>query len=310
MALILSPADSAGLDQEVGVAPKAVTPAEPTVTIARAPVATPLPATTVAPAAILAPVPTAAPTATLAPAPTVVPTVAPMPSPTPGPESIENPLAGQWLSKRPVPTPRGALVAETLQDGIHVVGGSVDGAGSFQLTAHEVYDPMSDTWRPKAPAPDLGTWGPASAVVSGKLFVIGGWPEHHAAMRLYDPQLDTWEYKAPISEEGFSWAHTAAVVGDQIYVIGGYNGIGDGEQLDSKVLRYDPARETWTTGLRPVPVHHQNDRLASGAIGGQIYVVGTGENLQIYDPATDGWSRGADLPIPTVAPSAVVLNQS
>ena len=156
-------------------------------------------------------------------------------------------------------------------------------------------------------------WAPASAVVSGKLFVIGGWPEHHAALRLYDPQLDTWEYKASIPDEGFSWGHTAAVVRDQIYVIGGYNGIGDGDKPDPKVLRYDPRRDVWTGGLAPIPINEAcGDKctgLAASVIEGKVYVVGNGKHLQIYDPATDAWSRGASLPILTTdAPGIAALD--
>ncbi len=220
---------------------------------------------------------------------------------------------GEWITRSPVPTSRGALVAQPLADGIHVIGGSnKTESGWFQFAAHEVYDPTTDNWSAKAPAPDLGMWAPASAVVSGKLFVIGGWPEHHAALRLYDPQLDTWEYKASIPDEGFSWGHTAAVVGVQIYVIGGYNGIGDGDQPDPKVLRYDPRRDVWTGGLAPIPINEacradgKCDGLAASVIEGKVYVVGTGKHLQIYDPATDAWSQGESLPISTTEGPGVV----
>ena len=86
---------------------------------------------------------------------------------------------GEWLTRSPIPTPRGALVAETLSDGIHLVGGS-NADDNFLFTAHEVYDPATDTWTAKAPAPDLAVWGPASAVVNGKLYVIGGWSGGHS----------------------------------------------------------------------------------------------------------------------------------
>jgi len=146
-----------------------------------------------------------------------------------------------------------------------------------------------------------------------ELFVIGGWPGGHSLNRVYDPVADTWEYLAPIPNEGFSWGHAAAVVNDKIYVIGGYNGIGDGEQPDPKVLRYDPRRDVWTGGLAPIPINEtcggRCDGLAAGVINGIVYVVGTGKHLQIYNPATDVWSQGASLPIPTTdAPGVVAVD--
>ena len=48
--------------------------------------------------------------------------------------------------------------------------------------------------------------------------------------------------------------------------------------------------------------------MAADTIGGKIYVVGSGEHIQIYDPVTDGWTQGAFLPVPTKSPSVVVLD--
>jgi len=201
------------------------------------------------------------------------------------------------------------LVAEALSQGIHVVGGRVNGPGGFQINVHEAYHPASDSWVTRAPAPDLSMWGPASAVVEGKLFVIGGWPGGHSRNRVYDPIADTWEYLATIPHDGFSWGHAAAVVNDKIYVIGGYNGIDDGEQPDSKVLRYDPRKDAWRK-VAPIPINYscdgKCDGLAVGVVEGKVYVVGTGKHLQIYDPATDAWSQGASLPIPTTYAPGIV----
>ncbi len=205
---------------------------------------------------------------------------------------------GQWLARAPLPTPRGALVAETLSDGIHVIGGNINWGGSQQFVAHEVYDPASDTWTVKAEAPDLNMWDPASAVVGGKLYLLGGWSAGDTFTREYDPAADSWQYRAPIPEFGFSWGHTAAVVNNQIYVMGGSNG--------PKLLRYDPGTDSWTSGLAPIPQNRTG--LAAAAIGGNIYVVGTGFELQIYDTATDAWTQGASLTMPTTAPSIAVLD--
>lgn len=113
----------------------------------------------------------------------------------------------------------------------------------------------------------------------------------------------------PIPNEGFSWAHAAAVVNHKIYVFGGYNDW-DGKQPDPKVLRYDPRRDVWTGGLAPIPINKECERncdtLAASVIEGKVYLVGIRNHLQIYDPATDAWSQGASLPISTTEGPGVV----
>jgi len=149
-------------------------------------------------------------------------------------------------------------------------------------------------------------YGPASAVTDGMLFVIGGWPNGHSLTRVYDPVADNWEYRTPIPYDGFSWGHAAAVVNDQIYVIGGESGVVTNGQLDPKVLRYDPEADIWAKPLAQIPINHSV--LAADAILGKIYVVGTGAHLQIYDPASDRWTQGASLPVPVFAPGISVVN--
>lgn len=124
---------------------------------------------------------------------------------------------------------------------------------------------------------------------------------------MYDPLLDTWEYESTIPARGFTYGQATAVVDDEIYVIGGKSGAGLNEALDSKTLRYEPTRNKWIGGLSPIPFN--SNGLAADTIAGKVYVVGTGEHLQIYDPATDAWTRGASLPVPTKGPSVVVLEE-
>ena len=71
--------------------------------------------------------------------------------------------------------------------------------------------------------------------------------------------------------------------------------------------RWDVGSDAWRT-ITPVP---GPGRLASTAqvVGGLVYVIGgytvaedaerSVPNVDIYDPVTDGWSRAADIPIPT-----------
>src|SRR5690606_38400208 len=74
-------------------------------------------------------------------------------------------LSGEWLTRAPLPTARGALCAATLPDGIHVLGGDSGWGGASPFTVHEVYDPVADSWSLRAPVPDNNLWGVKCAVV-------------------------------------------------------------------------------------------------------------------------------------------------
>lgn len=87
----------------------------------------------------------------------------------------------------------------------------------------------------------ITNYGMQSAVVGGKLYVIGGWMDTNATYE-YDPALNTWAAKADanlVSED-----HQAAVRSDVIYLI--YDGTGS--TTDSNEIRtYTPATNTWSS---------------------------------------------------------------
>jgi N-acetylneuraminic acid mutarotase len=99
------------------------------------------------------------------------------------------------------------------------------------------------------------------------------------------------------------YSHRMLAVGALLYVVGGQGETG-------RVLIYDPARDTWSTGAEmPMPRHH----LAAVVVDGRIWAIGgrVGTRIQdrvdIYDPTTDTWSAGPPLPEATSAASEGVL---
>jgi hypothetical protein len=79
----------------------------------------------------------------------------------------------------------------------------------------------------------------------------------------------------------------------QVWVFGGGTSV-----YSADVMYYDATTDTWTTGLAPIPNPAQNWQAVF--IDGLFYLAG-GYNgahnnwLQIYDPATDSWSAGANM---------------
>jgi N-acetylneuraminic acid mutarotase len=91
---------------------------------------------------------------------------------------------------------------------------------------------------------------------------------------------------------------TAAVLNNDIYVIGGFDESG---QVTDIVEVYTSANNTWSTAAAPLPepLHHT----AAASYNGKIYVVGgytapwsPTNNLFIYDPLQNNWQQGEPMP--------------
>ncbi len=97
----------------------------------------------------------------------------------------------------------------------------------------------------------------------------------------------------------------SAVIDGKVYAVG---------DASNGTFVYDIATNTWTSKApRPYPAKDQLGQAANG----KFYVFG-GVNapagfkvamnkVQIYDPATNAWSLGADMPFPTFAASTTVI---
>lgn len=116
----------------------------------------------------------------------------------------------------------------------------------------------------------------------------------------FDPKTKTWTQLAPLPEGRSS--HDAVVVGDKIYVFGGWWLDGEAENKwfdDSLVIDMSAKEPKWEK--IPQPFH----RRAVGAVyrDGKFYVMGgidpDGElhlDTNVYDPKTNTWSEGPELP--------------
>jgi N-acetylneuraminic acid mutarotase len=161
------------------------------------------------------------------------------------------------------------------------------------------------TWTQKADMP-TARWAHSSAVVDGKIYVIGGLMSEPSflngkpisAVEEYDPATDTWTRKTDMPEaRGYLHGSSLPVVDGKIYAIGG------GNPASARVDIYDPATDTWSRGAdMPTP------RLvfARVAFEGKIYAFGGLAGLgasdyglkttEVYDPQTDTWTQAAPMP--------------
>lgn len=130
-----------------------------------------------------------------------------------------DPSTDTWRADlSPMPTPREHLAGAELDGRIHVIGGRSPALG-LTGTAHEVYDPASNSWTTAAALP-TGRSGLGAAVLAGRIHVIGGEADHtFNENEAYDPTSDSWLTSAPVPTPRHGLGVVA--VGDAIYALAG-----------------------------------------------------------------------------------------
>ncbi len=167
----------------------------------------------------------------------------------------------------------------------------------------------AESWEVVSEGPKLQ--GLALAPHDGKLYRVGGFTARNqegedqdlwstADFARFDPQANAWEDlpEMPAPRSSFD----AAVLGDTLYVFGGWAMRGDDPTvwLDT-ACAIDLARPVEWRQLAQPPSERR--ALAVGAIQGKLYVIGGMQSegqvtrrTAIYDPASDAWSEGPELP--------------
>jgi N-acetylneuraminic acid mutarotase len=171
---------------------------------------------------------------------------------------------------------------------------------------------LQNSWAPKPDMP-LGGVGMASCAIRGKLYVIGsGWGTAAAGITRvdeYDPASNTWRRRADMPTSR-GWV-TAAAAKNKCYVIGGSPPFAEPA---AAVEEYDPKTNKW----RP-RASLPEGRVSASAVSfkNKIYVLGGAKQtawlgtpyapVRIYDPETNQWSKGADMPTPRQGIGAAVV---
>lgn len=164
----------------------------------------------------------------------------------------------------------------------------------------------------------------ASAVLAGKIYVIGGFTTDGASSRavdVYDPATDAWtaapDYPYPLH-------HSFAVGVEEgqgpagVYVFGGWGGAPTPDPVpplplpSALAFRLAPDGSSWTPIARMPAARGAH---TGGVIDGKVYVVGgVSERLElatetwVYDPAADAWSAAPAMPTPRDHVTSAVLD--
>jgi len=228
-------------------------------------------------------------------------------------------ITNTWSNKPSVPEMQDGAAATTVMTPLGpmpmliVVGGYAE-----YLSAHEAYYPDLNKWASRAPLPTARAGLAVCAPGNGKIYAVGGTSgtdKSLATNEEYDPASDSWTVQAPMPTPRRFPA--AVAVGGKLYVIGGV--------LSATVLgvneMYNPADDTWTTRA---PMTTPRFLLAAASVDGKIYAFGGVtsmfyettrtpwlkiflDDLEIYDPATDKWTKGKEMPMPLAGCGAAAL---
>jgi N-acetylneuraminic acid mutarotase len=188
--------------------------------------------------------------------------------------------------------------------------------------------PIPSATAPPEPTPDPHWWignepMPApraetgAGLIDGRIYVPAGMTGFRYSgtdiagilgtnsLAIYDIQTDTWTSGAVVPYEGLNHQATAVYDG-KLYTFGG---LGPEELLDTLVLVYNPATDSWQE-LPPMPETRQSATAVT--LGDGIYIVGgAGSNaaaLLRYRPDSGEWTVLAEMSQIRNHLAAVVLN--
>ncbi len=210
-----------------------------------------------------------------------------------------NPATNTWTSLAPMPTGREDLAVEAVNGIIYAIGGY---NGTTVLNTVEAYNPSTNTWTSLAPMP-TSRCNLSVAVVNGIIYAIGGndaGANPLNTVEAYNPATNTWTTglaAMPTARCQFS----AGVVNGIIYAAGGSASasfILTGMSLTT-LEAYNPATNTWTTGLAPMPTGEEDT--GGDVMNGLFYVAGgcstiIGNAVMAYDPGLNTWTTITSMP--------------
>lgn len=142
---------------------------------------------------------------------------------------------------------------------IYAFSGGISESG-VKIVA-QMYDPINDTWIPKAPHPLQRQYLTAEAV-NGKIYTFGG-NKNSNLTHEYDPITDSWTEKSPMPV----WLDSpnSVVVDGKIFAVGG--------DSSKTVWMYDPLKDLWQ-GPLDYEIPTPRALAATAEVNGKIYVIG------------------------------------
>ena len=221
--------------------------------------------------------------------------------------------ASAWQAGAAAPLTLFEAQAASVADRVYLFGGFNNG-NVQATTAVNAYDPVANTWLPRAAMPVAVTHA-GVAVDGSTVWLVGGllgdYQGGHnpptAATWRYDTVTDTWAAGPALPAAG--GAGGLVVVGRRLHYFGGFAPDGRSDSSNHYALDLDAFAANPATGWAPAAsMPSARNHFGAAVVGGKVYAIGgqhgrdeTFQNLpdvHVYDPATDQWSFAAALPKP------------
>lgn len=211
--------------------------------------------------------------------------------------SVMNLTAGRWDT---IPTfvniGRSGAIAMTIGDKGYFGGGKV---GNTYLTDFWEYDPILNTWQPKATIPGGARQEAIAFSIGNRGYIGSGYDEINAKSDFweYNPATNTWAQKSDIPGGG-RWSAVGFSIGNKGYVGSGKKGPVSTPSNSNDFYQYDPVANQWII-QNSIPVAR------FGAVGFSIanlgYIgLGKGDNYMndfySFSPATQTWTPQPSFP--------------
>jgi hypothetical protein len=186
-------------------------------------------------------------------------------------------------------------------DAIYALGGSGVGGPVLEV---ERFD--GKQWVDETRLPGDGLNAPASVVLNGRIYVMGGFEglgnRPTDKVLVYDLATHVWSEAPPLPAP--RGGHAAVVLNGRIHVLGG----GNSESTIPDHSMFDPETNRWT---ELAPLRRAKGSVAAVVFGGKIFAIGgrSGSfdfgDVDIYDATRNKWSRGPRIGARGTAGAAV-----
>lgn len=218
---------------------------------------------------------------------------------------VYNPATNTWKRVANLPVPRGHISSSTfVTDGrIDVIGGTLNGnKPSADVTT---YDPQANVWV-KLPSLPAGRKTPVADVIGDQIDVTTGNAKGGAV-----PTNTTWtgvltnKWESSTAMPAAVGEVAGGIIGNKLYLVG------EGSPV---TFAYNLSTGKWgsTSALsqRPLVGNHH----AAEVFNKKLYLFGGLEGssegkVQIYNPATNAWSLGANMPFAGGSSSSAVIGK-
>ena len=187
--------------------------------------------------------------------------------------------SNSWSTKASMPIRSHGGAAAAIDGKLWVIA-TPAGEGGFYTNETRLfrYDPATDTWSEREPAPHHHHRA-AVGVINGKIYVAGGMtktlrnevtyeyePEPFAELDVYDPATNVWTTKARMPTA--RWGAAGGVIDGKLYVAGGR--ATDLSPLTTMEM-YDPATNSWGVRAKMLTAR---EGAGAAVVGGVMHVLG------------------------------------